>query len=360
MMETGRRTLFTPGPTEMDEETARIGMQALPYFRGREFCEHVLAMTEDLKYLFGTATTPLTVTASGTAGMEMALVNLFEPGERVVSIDGGTFGAKWGAMARALGLEVHEVAVPHGRDPDLDRIDEAVTADTRGLLLTAHETSTGYLFDIRGIIAALRNKDCLVVVDAVSSIGADPFAMDAWGCDCAIASSQKALACMPGLVFVAFSERAQRRLAATRQHRSYLDARVYYENIVRGMLPFTPAMHASFQVAHMLRRIRALGLETHLARIAAKAQAFRAEVRAAGFPPFPARASNALSAILLPQGMRARELVRRLEEKHGAILPLNPTGAENFVRVSHMGNLAESSLRELGRRIADECRAMGL
>jgi len=347
--------LFTPGPTEMDEEIRAIGAQPLPYFRAAEYCERVQALTDGLKYLFRTAETPLTVTASGTAGMEMAIVNLFNPGDRLVSVNGGTFGEKWGGMARALGMRVKEIALPHGQDPDLSRIVEAVTTNTRGILLTGHETSTGYGYDIRAILSALAGRDCLTVVDGVSSIGADPFAMDEWGCDCAIACSQKALACMPGLVFVAFSERAERRLRETRHHRSYLDARTYLDNIDRGMLPFTPAMHATFQVARVLEKIRVDGLDRHLAAIASRASAFRAYFQGcAGFGVFPNRCSNALSAISLPEGVRASDLVRALQEKYGATLPMNPTGAEHFIRISHMGAQDQATLASLAEHIVDE------
>lgn len=350
--------LFTPGPTEMDGEILAIGSQPLPYFRSTEYCDSVKALTAGLQYLFQTATTPLTVTASGTAGMEMAIVNLFDPGDRVVSINGGTFGAKWGSMARALGLQVDELTIPHGRDPDVGAI-IAAASTAKGVLLTGHETSTGYGYDIQSICNALRDRDCLTIVDGVSSIGADTFAMDAWGCDCAIASSQKALACMPGLVFVAFSARAQQRLQQTRHYRSYLDARTYFDNIGRGMLPFTPAMHATFQVDCMLSRIRATGIDQHIAAIAAKAAAFRAAFAGReGFSIFPSRCSNALSAIVLPNGVSATALVKRLKEKYGTILPMNPTGAEHFVRVSHMGNVDDASLARLAGQIADESSAM--
>lgn len=343
----------------MDEEIRAIGSHALPYFRSAEYCGQIKALTGDLKYLFQTETSPLTVTASGTAGMEMALINLFNPGDKVVSINGGTFGAKWGAMARALGLDVTEVVVSHGQDPDIDLIIEAVTEDTRGILLTAHETSTGYAYDIQRICAALAGRDCLTVIDGVSSIGADEFQMDAWGCDCAIACSQKALACMPGLVFVAFSPRAHRRIYATNHYRSYLDARTYIENIGRGMLPYTPAMHATFQVALTLSRIRSVGLHAHLADIAAKARAFREVfLDRSGFAVFPARSSNALSAIVLPDGVQASVLVRQLKEKYGAVLPLNPTGAETFIRISHMGALDLSTLNILAHQIIDEAHSL--
>ncbi|GAB4399083.1 MAG: alanine--glyoxylate aminotransferase family protein [Rhodoferax sp.] len=350
--------LFTPGPTEMSLDIRQIGTQALPYFRSADYCAHVLELTERLKPLFGTRQTPLTITASGTGGMEMALVNLFNPGDAVLYVNGGTFGAKWGQMARDLGLKAIEFAVPHGQDIPVQALLDAVTPEVRGVLLSGHETSTGQRFDLAPITKALAGGDCLSVVDGVSAIGCDPFDMDAWGVDCATACSQKGLACMPGLVFVAFSERALHRLRQTHHHRSYFDARVYLDNIGRGMLPFTPAMHAGFQVSAMLERILRVGLDRHLAGIAERANGFRRYMREAGLPGFAQTPSNALSSLRLPAGVHATPLAQRMRERHDAILPLNPTKAEDFIRVSHMGEQTAEQLQQLGAWLIEEVTAL--
>lgn len=347
--------LFTPGPTEMADDIRHIGAEPLPYFRSKDYCARVQDLTDNLRYLFGTTRTPLTITASGTAGMEMALVNLFNPGDEVVFVNGGTFGAKWGQMARDLGLKAVEFTVEHGKDVDQQQLLEMVGPHTKGLLLTAHETSTGLRFDVKAICQALARTDCLTVVDGVSSIGCDPFEMDAWQADCATACSQKGLACMPGLVFVVFSERAQHRLRQTHHFRSYLDARVYLDNIGRGMLPFTPAMHATFQVATALDKIRAAGLDEHIQQTAARAAGFRQQMLAQpGFSMFAQTPSNALSAITLPAGVMATPLTGILREKYDAILPLNPTKAEHFIRVSHMGEQTAAQLAQLAAWLCAE------
>jgi len=350
--------LFTPGPTEMALKIRQIGMQPLPYFRSQDYCNHVMDLTAKLRVLFGTRQTPLTITASGTGGMEMALVNLFNPGDEVIYINGGTFGAKWGQMARDLGLKAVEFVVPHGQDIPVDVLLAQIGTQTRGVLLSGHETSTGQRFDVKTICQALASRNCLSVVDGVSAIGCDPFAMDDWQVDCATACSQKGLACMPGLVFVAFSERALHRLRQTQNHRSYFDARVYLDNIGRGMLPFTPAMHAGFQVAAMLEQILATGLDAHLNAIAARAQGFRQRMQAAGFTPFAHTPSNALSSLCLPDDIQATPLAGRMRQAYDAILPLNPTKAEHFIRVSHMGLQTDAELVQLQQWLVAEVTAM--
>lgn len=342
--------LYTPGPTEMAEEIRKIGSDPLPYFRSTEYCSHVIELTENLRYLFQTENTPLTITASGTAGMEMALVNLFNPGDQVVFINGGTFGAKWGQLARNLGLETIEVVCGHGRDLSLSRILEAISTHTKGLLLTAHETSTGQLYNIKEISCALENQDIFVVVDGVSSIGSDPFKMDEWGIDCAISCSQKGLACMPGLVFVAFSDRARYRIHQTNHYRGYLDARIYFDNIGRGMLPYTPAIHATYQVARKLDIIRDMGIDGYINQHLLRANAFRREITSdCNFGIFPESPSNALSAINLPYGVSAGSLIEIMRLKYNAILPLNPTKSDVFIRVSHMGDQSVVDIVQLAK-----------
>ena len=342
--------LYTPGPTEMAEEIRKIGSYPLPYFRSTEYCSHVIELTEDLRYLFQTENTPLTITASGTAGMEMALVNLFNPSDQVVFINGGTFGAKWGQLARSLGLETIEVVCGHGKDLSLSSMLEAIPTHTKGLLLTAHETSTGQRYDIKEISRALENQDIFVVVDGVSSIGSDPFKMDEWGIDCAISCSQKGLACMPGLVFVAFSDRARYRLQHTRHYRGYLDARIYFDNIGRGMLPYTPAIHATFQVARKLKIIKDMGIEGYVNQHLLRAKAFRHEMTSeCMFSIFPESPSNAISAMNLPLGVSAHSLIEMMRIKYNAVLPLNPTKSDRFIRVSHMGEQSVDDIVQLAK-----------
>jgi len=348
--------LLTPGPTEMDMTIRGIGAESLPYFRSKSYCDDILKLTELLKMHFQTEQTPLTVTGSGTAGMEMALVNLFSPRDKVVCINAGTFGAKWAVMAKGLGLEVVEYVCEHGKHPDLQQLDQLIDADTKGVLLTAHETSTGYLFELERLVTLVKSKGCLCVVDGVSSIGADAFMMDAWGVDCAISCSQKALACMPGLTFVAFSAPALEQVYRVTSYRSYLDARTYSENIGRGMLPYTPAMHATMQVLARLKRIQSIGHAQSLQITANKARLFREKLfkRDHRLSLFSQRSSDALSAVRLPLGVSARQLIDVVKDKHDVVLPNNPTGSDVFFRISHMGDLAAEVYVDLAEILAEE------
>ncbi len=334
--------LFAPGPVEMEKDICDIAsLQSLPYFRGREFAETVIRVTEDIKYLFQTKNTPLTITASGTGVMEMAIVNLLNLGDKVVVVNGGNFGQKWVDMCSAFGVNVEQLKVALGKSPDLDLLSQMLKPDVKAVLINMHETSTGYLYDIEQIGRLTNEKDILLIVDGVSSIGADEFTMDKWFVDCAMVSTQKALALMPGLSYIAFSERALQTMPNVKRGRFYFDALDYLRNIPRGMTPFTPAMISILQVEARMKQIREVGLDNWIKRQADLAEAFRKELLDSSeeFELFPEKSSNALTAVALPEYAPASKVIVYMRDKYNWWFAPNPTKSEKYIRVSHMGNI---------------------
>lgn len=352
--------LFSPGPTEIEHNIREIGAASMPYFRDAEYTELILDLAEQMKYLFDTRQTPLLITASGSGTMEMAIQNLTSPGDRVVVLNGGDFGKKWVDMCRAFGLEVVEIKIDYGQDPDFDLIEEALSPRVSALFATAHETSTGYLFDIASLGQLAKDRDLLFVVDAVSSIGADEFHMDDWNCDCTFVSSQKALACMPGLSIIAFSEKAQRLMRVVQRHRYYFDAEEYLANSVRGMIPYTPAMIATLQLRERMKGIREIGIPEYIERHAAKAKVFRERMLAVdGFSQFPQRHTNSMTAVNLPEGCSMQEIVEYVKTQYQWFIAPNSTQVQSYLRISHMGALTETNLKLMADRIEEACQETG-
>jgi aspartate aminotransferase-like enzyme len=348
--------LFSPGPTDIEEDIREIGASPLPYFRADEYLSTILALTEDLKYLLDTSQTPIILTASGSGVMEMAIQNLTQAGDSALVINGGTFGRKWVEMCRAFGLTVTEFQVEWGKDPDLDALESALRMGVKHVFATAHETSTGYLYDIQAISALAKSHGSNVIVDAISSVGADEFHMDAWHCDCVVVSSQKALACMPGVSFIALSPQAQRLARQSTRHKYYFDYQEYEGNAVRGMIPYTPGITATLQLRERLRRIRAAGLASYIKGHKDKALAFREAILNLGeYSLFPERSSNSMSAIKLPQGIKMSTIADQIYMRFGWHIAPNPTRDESYVRVSHMGDLSIENLQLMAKRINEVC-----
>lgn len=351
--------LFTPGPTEIEADIRSIAEEPLPYFRHPVYSDMILELAEGFKMIFQTEQSPLIITASGTGVMEMAIQNLTDSGDKVVVLNCGTFGKKWVQMCEAFGLEVINFQVPYGQLPNLAELELNLTDDIKALFVTAHETSTGLLNDIEAIGKLVCNKDTLYIVDAVSSIGADVFYMDKWQCDCAIVSSQKALACIPGISSIVFSEKAWGIIPLVKRQRYYFDAMEYANNATRGMLPYTPAMNVTYMLYERFKRIQHVGLDEYINQHALKATGFRRQMVAMeGFSLFPERMTNALTALVLPENCKMHDIVNYIRDKYDWYVAPNPTQDESYLRVSHMGNISTDDLTLLAERINEACEVL--
>ncbi|MFW5442773.1 MAG: pyridoxal-phosphate-dependent aminotransferase family protein [Methylococcaceae bacterium] len=348
--------LFTPGPTEIEADLRAIAEKPLPYFRHPIYSDMILELTDGFKYLFQTEQAPLILTASGTGVMEMAIQNLTNTNDKVVVLNCGTFGQKWVQMCQAFGLEVVDIEIPFGQLPNLTLLENVLTDDVSALFVTAHETSTGLLNDIQAIGEITHKKDILYIVDAVSSIGADTFYMDKWHCDCAIVSSQKALACIPGISSIAFSEKAWDVIPSVKRHRYYFDATEYANNATRGMLPYTPAMNVTYMLYERFKRIQAIGLDEYICQHAVKANAFREKLLSIGdYSLFAERMTNSLTSVVLPESCKMHDVIEYIRNKYEWYVAPNPTQDESYLRVSHMGDLSVDNLVLLAERIDEAC-----
>jgi aspartate aminotransferase-like enzyme len=237
----------------------------------------------------------------------------------------------------------------------MDMLDGMLTPGVQAVLVNMHETSTGYLYDIEEIGKLVRSRGALFIVDAVSAIGADPFQMDDWRVDCALVSTQKALALMPGLGYIAFGPRAMERMAHVKRGRYYFDAADYLRNMERGMTPFTPAMIAIMQVEERMKEIKAMGLDSWIGRHADRARVFRTALfdGSGEFSLFPQRSSNAMSAVALPPDVAADSIIAYMRDNYDWWFAPNPTKSLHYLRISHMGDLSGELLKLAAVRIIE-------
>jgi len=215
------RTLMGPGPSDVHPRV----LEAL----GRPTIGHLdpqfVAMMDELKqllqYAFRTAN-PLTIPISGpgSAGMEAAFVNLVEPGDTVIVCVNGVFGGRMKENVERCGATAVVVEDPWGRPVDPDKVELALKEHPEaGVLAFVHaETSTGVRSDAETLCRLAHEHGCLVIMDAVTSLGGIPVEVDGWGVDAVYSGSQKCLSCTPGLSPVSFSPRAVERIRS-RTHR---------------------------------------------------------------------------------------------------------------------------------------------
>ncbi|HSF62358.1 MAG TPA: alanine--glyoxylate aminotransferase family protein [Gaiellaceae bacterium] len=336
-----KRYLMAPGPTPVPPEVLAAGAQPVLHHRGPDFRALMLRTLERLQDVCRTRNDVLLFTASGSAAFESAVVNLHSPGERVLAVMAGEFGERWAALARAYGLDVHELRYAWGETPRVEdvrvRLEET---GARTVFLVHSETSTGVISDVQALAQAGHDAGALVVVDAVSSLGAVPLETDAWGLDVVVAGSQKALMTPPGLSVVTVSDAARERSRTATLPRFYFDWERMRASLETGSTPFTPAVTIVAGLDVALGLLLEEGLEAAFVRHAALGRACREGAKAMGlelFSPDEER-SAVVTAILTPNGIDARELVRTLRDRFGITVAggHGELGPRMF-RIGHIG-----------------------
>lgn len=338
--------LFVPGPVEISEEIRAIGSRRLPYMRTSSFSALHQDVVKGLNGLIGHLGETILYTASGTGAMEAAVLSLFNPGERAIVINGGTFGHRWAEICRLHGLKTEEIRLEPGKDLPLETLRRALSEDVGGVFINSHETSTGQLYDIPAIGRALRGSRALFVVDAISSVCADPYAMDEWGVDATILSTQKGLALPPGMSFLSLSDRAAAKALTTPRRSYYLHAADYIQNGKRGQAPYTIAVGLMLQLEARLKQIQALGVEALIKEHKNRAEHFRSSIKGLPLGLLPDRPSNGLTALSVQSPERkAFDIVKRLENDYRLYAAPNAEPLRDKVfRVGHFGNQTQQQL----------------
>jgi len=334
-----KQYLFTPGPTPVPPQVLAALAEPVLHHRGADFrviYERVLGRLQEVAR---TRADVLLFTASGTAAMESVGANLCE-GTRAVVVSSGYFGERWEKIATLHGAEVEAIRYEWGEAPRADevaaRLAELGGADV--VFLTQSETSTGVVADIQALAAAAKQAGALVAVDAISSLGAVPLEMDAWGLDAVASGSQKALMTPPGLALCAVSEAA---FAAAKPSRSfYLDWAATRKAQANLDAPFTPATSLIVALDVALGLLLADGLEATFERHVRLGRACRAGVKAMGlelFSPDDDR-SAVVTAIRVPEAIDSGDVVSGVR-KHFGMTIANGQGhlKGKIFRLGHIG-----------------------
>lgn len=332
--------LFTPGPTPVPEDTLLELARPVGYHRSPEAKAILAEVTEDLKYVYQTSQPVMTLTCSGTGGMESAVVNALATGEKAILLTAGRWGERWRGILKAYGAEIVAVEVPYGQAVTPEMLQKALAEhkDAKAVFATLSETSTGVGHDIAAFGEIVAKTEALLIVDGISGLGAMECRMDDWKIDICVTGSQKALMLPPGLAFVAVSDKGWKKIDATPVRSFYLDLRRYRKSIAENDTPFTPANTLIRAQRASLKRIRAEGIENLWARHAKIAAACRAGVTAMGLKLFAERPNNALTVITVPEGVEGTPTLKKLEKQYGYKLADGQDTLKGKIwRLSHMG-----------------------
>ncbi len=321
-----RQYLLLPGPTPLPEEVLAASASQMVDHRGPEFGRLLAETLDGLRRIAMTRGAILPFASSGTGGLEAAVVNLCSPGDTVIAVCSGWFGDRFADIAQAFGMKVVRVSAPWGKavDPEAVRRVLREAPEARAVLVAQSETSTGTRNDVAAIAAIVRETPALMVVDAISSLGAMELRTDEWGVDVMIAGSQKALMAPPGLALISVSDKAWRAVAASQMPKFYWAFERMRKDLgaSEAFTPYTPAISVIAALREGVRLIEAEGVEAVFARHRRTARAVRAGVRALGLRVVPedAAAADTVTAVWLPDGVDAKAFLGRLRTEHGVVL----------------------------------------
>ncbi len=347
-----------PGPTPLPPQVvAALGRDMIPH-RGpafRDFYSETLRLARDLHRTDGDV---LTWAATGSAGWEVAIVNLLSPGDRVLAAVNGNFGDRFARVAERFGLDVKRLDVPWGMPilPELVGSALGEHPDVKAVLLVHNETSTGVTNPLREIAAAVRDHGVLVIADSVSAAGALPLFVEEWGIDFVFSGSQKAWMCPPGLLIAAVGPRAWDAYERSTYRRFFWDIGEAKKMADEGMTPTTPPLSMLYAFRTALDMISAEGLENVWQRHQRLGALTRDGVRAAGLEVFAAKGyeSDTVTAFRPPVGVAAREMLDRLRERHGVEAQGGQAHlTDQLVRIGHMGWVHEPEMREAITAVKD-------
>jgi alanine-glyoxylate transaminase/serine-glyoxylate transaminase/serine-pyruvate transaminase len=347
----GRSLIALPGPTNVpDAVLEAIGRPTIDH-RGDEFAGIVRGVLRELRPVFGTSGPIAMYPGSGTGGWEAALVNTLSPGDRVLSCETGFFAAGWAALAGKLGLAVDVIATDWRGPADPAAIAAALEHDEgreiRAVLVVHNETSTGATSDVGAIRAAIDRvgHPALLLVDAVSSLGAMPVRHDEWRADVTVTASQKGLMLPPGLAMLAVSGRARAARESAGLPRAYWDWEPMLAAGETGSLPYTPATNLVVGLRVALDLLAGEGLGAVFARHRRLAGAVRRAASQWGLEFVcgdPAARSESVTAILLPDGVDDGAVRAGLLDRFGVTLGggLGRLGGR-CLRIGHLGDVDE-------------------
>jgi serine---pyruvate transaminase len=337
-----KRYLFTPGPTPVPPEVLAALAEPMIHHRARDYRDIYERCLMRLRDVYRTQNDVLMFTTSGTGAFESAVANLTTPGDRQLVLSAGNFGERWAGMVKAFGAELVHVQLEWGETPEPDDLRAALAAagDVRIVYLTHSETSTGVVCDIQALAAVAKEAGALVVVDAVSSLGAVPLETDGWELDVVVSGSQKALMCPPGLAFVSVSPAALEAAARSTAPRYVLDWERTRKAQAKLDAPFTPAISIVRALDVALGLLLDEGLEGAFDRHARLGRACREGAKAMGlelFSPDEER-SAVVTAIRAPEGVDATEVVSALRDRFGITIA-NGQGVlkGKIFRIGHIG-----------------------
>ncbi len=333
--------LLTPGPTSVPSDVLLDLAKPIVHHRTPQFAEIFHSVIEGLKYVFQTKNDVLIFASSGTGAMEASVANLLSPGDKALTIKGGKFGERWDEICKAYNIETFPIDVEWGRAVNPEDVRGILEREKgiKAVFATLTETSTAVVHDIKALGSIVKEFQAILVVDAVSGLGAVDIQADNWNVDVVVAGSQKALMLPPGLAFASVSNKAWDFVESSKCPKYYWSFAKARKSLETDQTTYTPAVSLIVGLSKSLEMIKEEGLENVLARHSKLAKATRAAAKAMGLDLLAQESpSDAVTAVKVPDGIDGVGLVKALKKRYDVMI----TGGQSqlkgkIIRIAHMG-----------------------
>ena len=343
--------LLIPGPTTLSSKVREVMAKPQQSHVAPEFYGAFKELLELSRYLFGNKQgLQFVFTGSGSIGMESSVVSLFEPGDKVLTIETGYFGHRFTMMAEIHGCKVDTLVSKVGSHIDHDEVEKKLRSEKyKAVLFTHVDTSTSVMNDVVGPTKLAKDNGALAVCDSVCGIGGAPLVFDSLGADIVLTGSQKAIAAPPGATLLAIT-----RSAFEVMEKRKTPIASYYMNLVRWkpimddpkIYLTTPAVQVMLALREALVEIKNEGIENRWHRHETLAQALRAGLEALDLKPAPDKdsLSPTVTAFYVPQG-RSAEIQDSLRQNYGIHVARGfGEYANTMLRIGHFGNISATDI----------------
>lgn len=338
-----KERLLTPGPTPLPPQVLQAMNVAQLHHRSDVFKRELRRACEGMRWLLGWDSDPIFLACSGTGALEAALLNTCRAGDTVITVNGGSFGARWGKIAERLGITVHEITVEWGSAVTAEQVLRALEAcpQARAFCVQHSETSTTVLHPLEGILATIKERapHILTIVDGISACATITLPGSPAQIDIYIAGSQKGLMCPPGLAILALSSRAWEAVESTPRRTLYFDLAIERRALAAGETAWTPASTLILGLNAAIDLMRAEGLERIYQRHATASRMARAGLQALECQIIaPDAPCPSVTGFFSPAGIDADQLRGQIRTAYGVRLAGGQGGYTGKVlRIGHMG-----------------------
>lgn len=341
-----RNLLLTPGPTKVPDELLEVLGRPIIHHRTPQFQEILKETVAGLQRVLQTKNDVYLLASSGTGAMEAAIINLASPGEKIITVNGGKFGERWGEIAQAFGINPVVIDIEWGTAITADEIKKVLKEhpDAKGVFVTLCETSTAVTPDIKALGHVVKDSNAAFVVDAVSGLGAQELRMDDWYVDVVASGSHKGFMLPPGVGIVSVSDKAYSIMDQTTNARFYFDLRKSKKAAAETDTPFTPAINLVIALNESVKLMEQWGVENMYAHFRKLSCATRKAMEAIGLTIYTREdsRSDALTAINVPDGIDGGKFVKIMRDTHGITFAGGQGHLKGKIfRMAHMGCLDE-------------------